>query len=138
MVCRVSLYFICFSYFCSLSIPLSAQQKEMESRVYTMNDGLPENAVNEIMEDRLGFIWIATASGLARFDGMSFKNFRNNPISRNSLRSNLVETVVEDTNGNLWIGHSEGVDLFDPKTEQFYFHWPDSSRKPDDIDILKI
>lgn len=91
-----------------------------------MRDGLPEQGINSVIQDSRGFIWLATYSGLSKFDGYSFTNYRNNPASSNSLRSNFVTSLVEDNKGRLWIGHSQGIDLFDPRTEKFYLHWPDS------------
>ena len=111
---------------CCASIHIFAQQKELVSRLYTMKDGLPDQLVNDVMQDSQGFIWVATYSGLSKFDGMRFTTYRNNPSSTNSLRSNHVNSVLEDKMGRLWIGHAQGLDLFDPRTERFYFHWPDT------------
>ena len=54
-----------------------------------MKDGLPDQLVNSMMQDSHGFIWVATPSGLSKFDGMRFTTYRNNPLSTNSLKSNL-------------------------------------------------
>ncbi len=114
------------SWICCAPIHLFAQQEEPVSRLYTMKDGLPEQGINCVIQDSRGFIWLATYSGLSKFDGYRFTNYRNNPASSNSLRSNFISSLVEDKKGRLWIGHSHGVDLFDPRTEKFYLHWPDS------------
>ena len=111
---------------CCAPIHLFAQQKELVSRMYTMKDGLPDQLVNSVIQDSHGFIWVATYSGLSKFDGMRFTTYRNNPSSTNSLRSNQVSSVLEDKMGRIWIGHPQGLDLFDPRTERFYFHWPDT------------
>ncbi len=96
-----------------------------------MKDGLPEQGINSVIQDSRGFIWLATYSGLSKFDGYRFTTYRNNPASTNSLRSNFVNSLVEDKKGRLWIGHSNGLDLFDLRTEKFYFHWPDSGDRQD-------
>ncbi|SDH36953.1 Signal transduction histidine kinase [Dyadobacter soli] len=44
---------------------------------YTDESGLPQNSVYSIAEDELGYIWLATERGLARFDGKNFKVFEN-------------------------------------------------------------
>jgi ligand-binding sensor domain-containing protein len=41
-----------------------------------MNDGLPETAVNWILQDSRGFIWLATYAGLSKFDGYKFTNYK--------------------------------------------------------------
>src|SRR5579862_408268 len=45
---------------------------------FTVEDGLPSNVVNDIVQTRNGFLWIGTDAGLARFDGRHFApvNFR--------------------------------------------------------------
>ena len=44
-------------------------------RHLTVDDGLQGRRVNSIVEDKEGFIWIATNEGLSRFDGYEFKHF---------------------------------------------------------------
>lgn len=47
----------------------------MTFQSYRMADGLPGNKVYSIVQDKRGYIWIATNTGLSRFDGMTFTNF---------------------------------------------------------------
>src|SRR5262245_29712885 len=42
---------------------------------WTTADGLPENSVRAIVETRDGYLWLGTANGLARFDGVRFTVF---------------------------------------------------------------
>jgi signal transduction histidine kinase len=42
---------------------------------YTDEDGLPQNSVYSVAQDELGYIWLSTQRGLARFDGKNFKIF---------------------------------------------------------------
>ncbi|MCP1728124.1 signal transduction histidine kinase/ligand-binding sensor domain-containing protein [Natronospira proteinivora] len=78
-------------------------------------DGLPANAVEAFHQDRHGFIWIATQSGLARWDGHRIKTFRHDPGNPDSLPGNHVEAIAEDSRGGLWIGTvSGGVARIDP------------------------
>jgi len=83
-------------------------------------DGLSQNDVNDIYQDRNGFLWIATHDGLNRYDGYSFKTYRIFPDKKNSLSSNLIYGIVEDKNGNLWIATTgEGICKFNIKKEEF-------------------
>ena len=44
-------------------------------RSWLVDDGLPHNNVNRVIQDSRGFLWLATVGGLARFDGINFKEF---------------------------------------------------------------
>lgn len=84
------------------------------------SDGLSNNFINDILQDRSGFIWIATDNGLNRFDGYEFKIFRSNPNDENSLADNSVWSIAEDKDGKLWIGTKSGwLHCYDPVKEKF-------------------
>jgi len=86
---------------------------------YGQKNGLSFIQVNSIAQDRRGFIWIATADGLNRFDGTSFKVFRNEKGNEHSLSSNYVQSVYADKSGRLWVSSREGLNLYDSKTGGF-------------------
>jgi ligand-binding sensor domain-containing protein len=54
-------------------------------RINTAN-GLSNNEITYIFQDRDGFMWFGTEDGLNRYDGYSFKVFKHNPKQPNSLR----------------------------------------------------
>ncbi|MBD2757496.1 hybrid sensor histidine kinase/response regulator transcription factor [Spirosoma validum] len=95
----------------------------------TSQQGLPENVVMNIGQDKWGFIWLATSSGLVRYDGYRTKLFRQDSAST-SLSSSYVTSVLNDSRGNMWVGTNEGFNLYDPRTETFtrYYLTPPSSR----------
>ena len=67
-----------------------------------MDDGLMHNYVDDIYQDRLGFVWFATGGGLSRFDGYEFVHYSMNSFPVN-LKGNFVHRVCEDDFGRLWI-----------------------------------
>ena len=73
---------------------------------WSTKDGLPADRVRHLCQDRLGFMWIATFSGVARFDGVRFRlhDISNTP----ELANNQVNALYEDRNGNMWLGHDNG------------------------------
>ncbi|MBD8634930.1 ATP-binding protein [Stenotrophomonas sp. CFBP 13725] len=81
-------------------LPASAQPVPPTPRQLTVFDGLPSNTVNRMAEDRLGYLWIATNDGLARFDGRSYRIWR----AEDGLRDNRIWTVLADARNQLWIG----------------------------------
>ncbi|RIV23868.1 response regulator [Fibrisoma montanum] len=86
----------------------------------TDRQGLPQAFVPAIVQDRQGFIWMATRDGLARYDGSRFKVFQPDPDGRPSLSSTDVAQLQLDHHGKLWMTNERGdLDVFDPRTEQF-------------------
>lgn len=70
----------------------------------TTADGLPSNVVHEIVEDRQGYLWFATADGLARHDGSGFRVWR----MEEGLADNEVLSMALDAQDQLWIGTGNG------------------------------
>jgi ligand-binding sensor domain-containing protein/serine phosphatase RsbU (regulator of sigma subunit) len=77
---------------------------------YTIKNGLPSNAILDIMQDSKGYMWIATQNGVSRFDGYHFMNLG----IENGLPSNYVNCLFEDSKGNIWIGTEDaGIARYD-------------------------
>ena len=68
---------------------------------WTVKDGLPVNSINAILQDRTGYIWIATFDGLVRFDGIRFTVF--NSVRSAELPSNRIVQLHEGRDGTLWV-----------------------------------
>lgn len=86
----------------------------------SIDEGLSSNSVNCIIQDSKGFLWIGTEDGLNRFDGNSFKVFRNKRGEKNSLPNNFIWSLFEDKSGNIWIGtDGGGLNKYDPVTDKF-------------------
>ncbi len=89
-------------------------------RALTIEDGLSQGMVSSIIQDRAGFMWFATKDGLNRYDGYSFRVFRNDPADSTTVRDNFIQAIHEDRAGLLWVGTNSGLDVFDPATEVFH------------------
>jgi signal transduction histidine kinase/ligand-binding sensor domain-containing protein len=86
----------------------------------TVNDGLSQNSVMAVLQDRQNYLWIGTQDGLDRYDGYSFTHFKNDPQNPNSLSFNSVIALYEDHQGFLWIGTwGGGLNRYDPATGRF-------------------
>ena len=92
--------------------------RDLRFRRLTTNDGLSQNNVAAIVQDRRGFMWFGTAEGLNRYDGNSFVVARNGPNDQPSISRSFVGAVVEDDRGYLWFGAYPGIYKFDPATER--------------------
>ena len=87
--------------------------------------GLSTDKVEDIIQDRDGFYWVATTEGLNRFDGSTFKVYRHDKNDSASLSHNNCTSLLEDDNGDIWIGTFQGVNRFIKKQgifKRFYFH----------------
>ncbi len=83
------------------------------------SNGLSNNFVFDLIQDRFGFLWFATDDGLNRFDGYEFKIFRNDPDDENSISGNSVWTIIEGSKGDIWIGTKNGwLNCYDPVKEK--------------------
>jgi len=74
---------------------------------WTTSDGLPENTVRAIIETRDGYLWMGTANGLARFDGVRFTRF--NSANTPSLFVDDITGLHEDSHGAIWISTRRGA-----------------------------
>ena len=71
--------------------------------------GFPSTRIRSIVQARDGYLWMATYSGLVRFDGVSFTLFN---LKTGSLRYDEVWGLKEDRDGGLWIGtYGGGITL---------------------------
>ena len=68
---------------------------------WTVENGLPVNAINQLIQSRSGYIWAATFDGLVRFDGIRFTVFKS--ATSDGLPSNRIVWVREARDGTLWL-----------------------------------
>ncbi len=98
--------------------PLFHAQENFE--FLTINQGLSQNYIYSIYQDKKGFIWIGTKDGLNRYDGYEFVCYRHNPADSTSLSENNVSIIFEDSKERLWIGtNGGGLNLFNREKESF-------------------
>jgi len=113
--------------FILLCLPLLVFSQELRFQSLSPDNGLSQGTVWKIIQDRNGFMWMATDDGLNRYDGYSFLAFKFNPQTEGSISDNNVYDVVEDCSGNLWIATAYGLNLFNPITQLFIHYISDSS-----------
>jgi ligand-binding sensor domain-containing protein/serine phosphatase RsbU (regulator of sigma subunit) len=71
---------------------------------YSVKEGLSQSKVYDLIQDKDGFIWLGTASGVSLFDGNTFKNF----TADDGLFENGVQKILQDSYGKIWFGHTGG------------------------------
>ncbi len=103
---------------------LQSQPKEPIFHHLTIDDGLSDNSVYHVLQDRLGFIWATTVQGINKYDGMSFTTFMPQaPGSKNTPQ--FFQNMLEDRDGILWFcNYGAGLVRHAPElnTWTFYQH----------------
>lgn len=121
-------FFLCFEF-------LHAQPRIRFNHI-TTEIGLTSNFVTSTLQDKEGFLWIATHSGLNRFDGYQFKKYIHDVKDSSTVSSNQINTLFEDRKGNLWVGtYGFGICRYNQANDRFvrfaekkkiYVFWEDS------------
>jgi diguanylate cyclase (GGDEF)-like protein len=103
----------------SLAVPsLAGPVRPIRFDRLSLEQGLSQSSVMDILQDGRGYVWLATEEGLDRFDGLSFKVYRHDPAEPLSLPSNFVWDVEADTSGDLWIATTGGLALWQRATDR--------------------
>lgn len=99
--------------------PLRAESfPSLQFRTLSMSDGLASNDVNQIYQDKDGFVWIATSRGVCRYDGYSVQTLKSNLYTPGLLNNNDTYCLAEDDCHRLWIGTYDGLNVLDKQTGQ--------------------
>lgn len=96
-----------------------SQQAANQFRRVDTGWGLSNNQINTVFQDSRGFMWFATVSGLNRYDGYSFKVFKNISNDPFSLPENSIQRIFEDHLGVLWLFTSNNLFFYNPEKESF-------------------
>lgn len=111
--------------FCAL--PLRAQQSILKFDRISSEQGLSDNYVICMLQDRQGLIWFGTRDGLNRYDGTVFTTYRPDLHDPGSISDGGVECLMEDREGRLWMGTRDGgLDRFERASGRFvhFLHNP--------------
>lgn len=92
---------------------------------FDSRQGLPDNSVNCLTEDAQGFIWMGTANGLCRFDGIAFTVFKHQTGETGSICNDNVHKILA-VNDGLYVSSDEGVDFYSFHTGKFTHLTPDT------------
>jgi len=98
-----------------LAVPIRAEEGSARFVRLSVEDGLPQSSVENILQDRLGFLWFGTQEGLSRYDGYRFVVHRAED-KLGFLRDHTVLSLIQDRAGDLWIGTARGLHRLDLAT----------------------
>lgn len=86
---------------------------------FTEEDGFSHSIVMNIIQDRTGYIWVASWDGLLRYDGYRFKTYKARPGDTCPLESNRFNDLCEVPDGRILCKSTEKMYCFNPRTEEF-------------------
>ena len=91
---------------------------------YSLDEGLPQSSVNDIIQTKDGYIWLATYGGLVRFDGLTFTTF--NRGNTPGMEWDRIMWLFEDPEGGIWMNTEQTDPNFyrfkDGKVEKYSFN----------------
>lgn len=101
------------------NVVLSAQTEPALSML-SVNEGLSQGMIFDIIQSREGYIWFATKDGLNRYDGSRFKVFTPDPFNPFALGGSEVLSIFEDSRAWIWLVTQNSLDVLDPASGLFF------------------
>ncbi len=104
-----------------------------QSNIYKFNyitdiQGLSQNSIMAMHQDRLGQMWIGTRDGLNKYDGEEFTVYKHRKKDSTSISNNNILSIEEDSNGYIWVGTSYGLNKYNPKKNKFKTYFINEER----------
>lgn len=120
IISRISRHVFYFLMLWQVITPWAYGQRNYLFENIAAAEGLSNLEVHGVYQDRNGFLWISTANGLNRYDGVNTVVFKNDPGDSTSLPNNNCFAITEDSEGFLWIGVSgNAIAKYNPLNENF-------------------
>ncbi len=101
-----------------MSAAQSSENQNFVVKQFGLNEGLPQSSVNDIIQTKDGYIWLATFGGIVRFDGHSFTTY--NRSNTEGMDFDRVVSIFEDSNNNIWGASEQGVIKLSKNTATSY------------------
>lgn len=111
---KFAAFFLMLGLLLASAVPASGDSRNVRVRNITMDNGLPTNAVRNIVQDKFGFMWFGTDNGLCRYNGYGVQTFFN-PYQKYDQYVSTLRT----TDDGILVGTSKGVYRFIFRTETF-------------------
>jgi sensor histidine kinase YesM len=93
-----------FLFLLFLILSLDSYSQENKPQHFSVSDGLPNSSINDINQDKIGYLWLATNNGYSKFDGVTFVNYPQ--IKANCIFTNKSNTYIGLKNGLLIINNN--------------------------------
>jgi signal transduction histidine kinase/ligand-binding sensor domain-containing protein len=106
----------------------------------TINGGLSNNEVKQVVQDKIGFVWLATGSGIDRYDGYSFQPFSppvNDSLELERLTWRPLKLVIDSRGRYFMASDFAGLQMYNPGINRLTHFTSKNSQLPDNT-ILSI
>lgn len=134
-------FLLCGNLILNFSTGVYSQTRSTRFQHLTIDDGLPQNMVDCMLQDSQGFLWFGTWNGLCRYDGYNFEIFDNENSAKNTFRDNFIYSMVEGPYGNIWIGTNRGLSTYLYDQDRFLvegYKQPDGVSPISDVRALSL
>lgn len=102
------------------TVQLRAQTSDIQFYNYSNEDGLLSNFVEDIVQDKDGFLWFATDKGICRYDGSHFVAYNSEKDYLSGQPQERLYTLFVDKDNNLWTGSlPSGLSRYDRNNDVF-------------------
>ncbi len=119
--------------------PLVLCGQQTQFRSIRVKEGLSNNYVNDIAQDKTGYIWVGTRMGLNRYNGAQVKNYFNDSSDSTSLPFNSILSLFVAEDNTLWVGaYGSKVASYDLRTELFTSYPFEDNEESKDLDVFDI
>lgn len=98
----------CLFYSHVIAQPASLPKRDIRFEQLPQELGLSQRSVNDIIQDCNGYLWIATWSGLLRYDGYETILFNADNSDENALKSNKITSLYQTSDSTIWVGTMVG------------------------------
>ncbi|MDX1670838.1 MAG: two-component regulator propeller domain-containing protein, partial [Balneolaceae bacterium] len=131
--------FACF--LAAIPYGVYSQNISMRYNHLSIDEGLSQSTITDILQDSKGFLWFATEDGLNRYDGYEFTVYKHQPGDSTSLSTNAISEMLEDSHGHIWVAtKGGGLNRYHRETETFvrFTHDPDDPNSLSDNYITAL
>lgn len=109
---RSLLKYYSFLFFCLYQISIQAQSNDFSFQIYGFEQGLTHRNVTKIQQDTSGFIWLATVSGLNKFDGYKFVQYTADKKAH-SIPENYIADMHIAPDNRIWLSHPNQISVLE-------------------------
>jgi len=96
-----------------------SQPADVQFDHLTTYEGLSQDIVKTIFQDKFGFLWIGTEDGLNRYDGYTIKTYKNIPGDSTSLPGRVILGICDYGDDGLLVAMENGLSIYDRASDNF-------------------